>query len=104
MTIKRVLEFKKKYLEQREILFKKLVSNNDGFIFNDQHTELVDSIVKNLIEEILSKYDLTEYTLVAVGGYGRHDLSPKSDVDLLFIYKKNNKNIRSFITDLNNSL
>ena len=52
MTIKRVLEFKKKYLEQREILFKKLVSNNDGFIFNDQHTKLVDSIVKNLIEEI----------------------------------------------------
>ena len=31
-------------------------------------------------------------------------MSPKSDVDLLFIYKKSNKNIRDFITQLNNTL
>ena len=54
--------------------------------------------------EIKKTYTVEDFTLIAVGGYGRQDLSPKSDVDLLFIYKKSNKNIRSFITALNNSL
>ena len=54
--------------------------------------------------EILKLHPISDFSLIAVGGYGRKDLSPKSDVDLLFIYKTSNKNLRDFITSLNNSL
>ena len=98
------LKLKKKYKNERDKLFQKLSINNDGSSFNYYHTRLVDKIVKELVENILFTHPLNDYTLIAVGGYGRKDLSPKSDVDLLFIYKKSNKNIRTFITALNNSL
>jgi len=98
------LKLKKKYRKERDRLFQKLISNNDGFSFNHIHTRLVDKIVIELVKNILLTHPLSDFTLIAVGGYGRKDLSPKSDVDLLFIYKKSNKNIRAFITTLNNSL
>ncbi len=98
------LKLKKKYRKERDKLFQKLILNNDGFSFNHYHTRLVDKIVIELVKNILLTHPLSDFTLIAVGGYGRKDLSPKSDVDLLFIYKKSNKNIRAFITTLNNSL
>jgi len=98
------LKLKKKYRKERDKLFQKLILNNDGFSFNHYHTRLVDKIVIELVKNILLTHPLSDFTLIAVGGYGRKDLSPKSDVDLLFIYKKSNKNIREFITALNNSL
>ena len=102
--MKKALELKKKYQIAREKLFDTLISNNDGVQFNKNHTLLVDQVVKELVEEIQNQFPVSDFTLIAVGGYGRQDLSPKSDVDLLFLYQKSNKNIRDFITLLNNSL
>ena len=102
--MKKALELKKKYLNEREKLFDALIKSNDGVNFNKNHTQLVDRIVKALVKEILNHFPVSNFSLIAVGGYGRQDLSPKSDVDLLFLYKKSNKNIREFITALNNSL
>ena len=98
------LKLKKKYKTARDQLFDNLILNNDGFIFNNHHTKLVDDIVRDLVQNIIKEYSIDGFTLIAVGGYGRNDLSPKSDVDLLFLYKKSNKNIKNFITSLNNSL
>ena len=97
-----IIKLKKNYRIERERLFQRLIKNNDGFSFNQHHTKLVDKIVKEIVKSITKTHPVTDFTLIAVGGYGRHDLSPKSDVDLLFLYKKNNKNIRGFITELNN--
>ena len=102
--MKKALELKKKYLNEREKLFDALIKSNDGVNFNKNHTQLVDRIVKALVKEILNHSPVSNFSLIAVGGYGRQDLSPKSDVDLLFLYQKSNKNIREFITALNNSL
>ena len=99
-----IIKLKKDYRIERDRLFQKLIKNNDGFSFNQNHTRLVDRIVKEIVKNITLAHPVNDFTLIAVGGYGRHDLSPKSDVDLLFIYKKNNKNIRGFITELNNCL
>ena len=102
--MKHPTQLKTKYKQEKEKLFKKLAKSNNGFYFNQKHTDLVDTIVKDIVSEIKKTYTVEDFTLIAVGGYGRQDLSPKSDVDLLFIYKKSNKNIRGFITALNNSL
>ncbi len=102
--MKDISQIKKKYQSNKVKLFQKLVSTNDGFYFNKNHTDLVDTVVKEIVKGISNIYPIEDFSLIAVGGYGRHDLSPKSDVDLLFIYKKSNKNIRDFITQLNNTL
>ena len=102
--MKEVIKIKKFYKNERDELFRKLIKNNDGSSFNQHHTRLVDRIVKDIVKYVKLSHPVSDFTLVAVGGYGRYDLSPKSDVDLLFIYKKNNKNIRGFITELNNCL
>ena len=97
-------QLKTKYKQEKEKLFKKLAKSNNGFYFNQKHTDLVDTIVKDIVSEIKKTYAVEDFTLIAVGGYGREDLSPKSDVDLLFVYKKSNKHLRGFITQLNNTL
>ena len=102
--MKKALELKKKYQNEREKLFGTLIKSNDGVQFNQNHTQLVDQIVKELVKEIQNQFPVSNFSLIAVGGYGRQDLSPKSDVDLVFLYQKSNKNIREFITALNNSL
>ena len=64
--------------------------------------------IDNLISSILLTSNLSErenICLFAVGGYGRQELHPYSDIDLLILYKgKLNKNtktaIESFISQL----
>ena len=102
--MKKVPSFKKKYLEGRDKLFGSLIKNNNGVLFNKNHGNLVDQLIIEIVKDIQITFPVSDFCLIAVGGYGRHDLSPKSDVDLLFIYKKSNKNIRDFITQLNNTL
>ncbi|MDA9713922.1 [protein-PII] uridylyltransferase, partial [Alphaproteobacteria bacterium] len=84
--------------------FGSLIKNNNGVLFNKSHGNLVDQLIIEIVKDIQITFPVSDFCLIAVGGYGRHDLSPKSDVDLLFIYKKSNKNIRDFITQLNNTL
>lgn len=102
--MKKVPSFKNKYLEGRDMLFGSLIKNNNGVLFNKSHGNLVDKLIIEIVKDIQITFPVSDFCLIAVGGYGRHDLSPKSDVDLLFIYKKSNKNIRDFITQLNNTL
>ena len=69
------LKLKKKYNTARGQLFDNLISNNDGFIFNNHHTKLVDDIVRDIVQSIIKEYSIDGFALIAVGGYGRNDLS-----------------------------
>jgi [protein-PII] uridylyltransferase len=62
-------------------------ANQDGRQYLQSRTALVDGLVQRVYREFLSA-DLdapANFCLVGVGGYGRQELFPHSDVDLLFL-------------------
>ena len=69
-----------------------------GYELARERTEIVDS----LIEQALSRYgypELRGVSIVALGGYGREELSPYSDIDLLFLHKKGSRGLAEEIIE-----
>lgn len=62
-------------------------TSGDGLAALDARSELVDSIVVEHYGEFISKdrEGPKDFCVVALGGYGRRELFPHSDVDLLFL-------------------
>src|ERR1043166_779357 len=57
----------------------------------ERRAQLVDIVLKHLFEAAVSKSQdthpqLTGLSLVAIGGYGRGELNPFSDVDIMFLH------------------
>ncbi len=56
-----------------------------------QYSEMVDGLVRKSFRKAQSTVDAPSVCLMAVGGYGRSELAPYSDTDLLILYSPSDK-------------
>lgn len=70
--------------EGREAIKARFSEDNDGAIYVGGYALIMDSIVSSLFRRIASDAP-SGFTLMATGGYGRGELSPASDIDLMFL-------------------
>ena len=59
--------------------------------FLRQHSDMVDGLVRKAFRNAQSQVSAPSVCLIAVGGYGRVELAPYSDIDLLLLYSSSKK-------------
>ena len=86
-NISDINELKNIYTE-RKFIKDSFFLNYSGIKNNKQNSNLIDKIIKKIffIQNKKNKKRFEEFSVIAVGGYGRKQLAPYSDIDLLFIY------------------
>ncbi|MEI6869440.1 MAG: nucleotidyltransferase domain-containing protein, partial [Methylophilaceae bacterium] len=100
MIQKEILSLKKELALNELNLIKLFLKKRDSQSYLAAHTLLVDQILNKLWQSLEFE---DEASLVACGGYGRQELFPFSDVDLLLLIPKKvnhslNQKIEQFIT------
>ena len=73
------------YRQEFDRIRRDFEATGSGLASLSDRTRAVDKLTLTLWERYLPSTNKTGYTLIALGGYGRSELFPFSDVDLLFL-------------------
>ncbi len=75
-------------------------SGTDGAEIAKIHSDFVDFLLEALITKAMKgdkKLSDLPFALIAVGGYGRQELNPASDVDIIFLLNSEEENLNDLI-------
>jgi [protein-PII] uridylyltransferase len=77
------------YAEEFARIEREFRASSNGHMATQGRTALLDRVILDLSREFLAPEpsELTKLCLVALGGYGRRELFPHSDVDLMFLWE-----------------
>ncbi len=85
-----LLEGARAYLEHhRELILKDHRGGASGHQVVGSLTSMFDTLIRNLYRSILAdipREEVGSCALIAIGGYGRAELNPNSDIDIMFYY------------------
>ncbi len=85
-----MLEASRAFLRHhQEIIRERHLSGTSGRQTVGSLTSLTDTLIRNLYRSVSADVPEKNFgacTLIALGGYGRGDLNPRSDIDLMFFY------------------
>lgn len=80
--------------KQRQALHQRLLSGASGAEVVAAYTQFVDGLIVGRYRNALRKLEeriqaagIQHCSLIALGGYGRRELAPYSDIDLMFLYR-----------------
>jgi [protein-PII] uridylyltransferase len=75
---------------------------DSGLKIQSDYTDLIDETISSLAEACFKKAKATPLpTIVALGGYGRKELAPYSDIDIVFVQEQPfNRQTKAFIESL----
>jgi len=98
-------EFINLKINEKKLLFEQLRTINrktkSGRSVLKIHSKWVDNLIKEFYETFVDNVNIC---IVGLGGYGRNQLNPYSDIDLMIIYTKLDKSIEEISKNLSDML